>query len=86
MPKSRLPKKPAVKAVAKKVVAKKTTPTRVAKSAKKMSAWDSYCAERDAFYRKHPNSQLLMGILILVILLYLGLYFWSQATAYGWHV
>lgn len=55
------------------------TPVR-AKSSAAPTWWDTYCTERDAFYKKHPSSQWLMAILILVILVYIGLYYWSQTA------
>lgn len=60
---------------AKKSSKKKTKST---PSAKRLTAWEKYCRDRDEFYVKHPWSKMLMGLLIISYAIAIGLLIYNK--------
>lgn len=55
---------------------KKTTRTTTRKSSSPTPG--SYTHQRDAFFKAHPNSRMLLAVLVLSIAVYIGAVVWGQ--------
>lgn len=63
----------------------KNVATRVtARPAARHSLVDAYYLQADDFFRRHPNSRVLLGLYIVIYAMFLGLLFHSKAQAMGW--
>ncbi len=56
----------------------KSKVTRTAAPVKHKNLVHRYVAERDTFFIDHPNARVLLGIFVVCVALFIGIWFWGE--------